>query len=103
MGARKRKGEQMELTDVPDELAPSSQSLIQVLDIDSALHELSELDERVAKIVALRFFAGLSLQEQRHVELSVSEVKRKWTFAKAWIQRRLSASRKAPPQNKAAE
>ena len=101
--AGKRKGELQELADVPDESARSVQDRTQVLDIHTALNELSELDERVAKIVELRFFAGLSLEETADtVELSVSEVKRKWTFAKAWIQSRLSADR-TPSQEKTEE
>lgn len=61
-----------------------------LLRLEDALRELEELDSRQAKIVELRFFGGLSIEETAHV-LNVSEttVKREWTMAKAWFQREL--------------
>jgi RNA polymerase sigma factor (TIGR02999 family) len=61
-----------------------------LLRLEDALRNLEELDPRQAKIVELRFFGGLSIEETAHV-LNVSEttVKREWTMAKAWFQREL--------------
>jgi len=59
--------------------------------LDEALTNLEKVDARQAKIVELRFFGGLSIEETALV-LKVSEttVKREWTFAKAWFQRELT-------------
>ena len=64
-----------------------------LLRLEEALRELEELDARQAKIVEMRFFGGLSIEETAHV-LNVSEttVKREWTIAKAWFQRELQCN-----------
>jgi len=55
------------------------------------LQSLEQLDPRQARIVELRFFGGLSIEEAAHVlKISVTTVKREWTIAKAWFQRELS-------------
>jgi RNA polymerase sigma factor (TIGR02999 family) len=60
------------------------------LALDEALDRLAAQDERMAKIVELRFFAGLSVDDTAHA-LSVSPrtVKREWAVAKAWLQREI--------------
>lgn len=60
-------------------------------DLDEALERLSAVDARKGRVVELRFFAGLSVEETARL-LSISEatVKREWQFAKAWIQRELA-------------
>lgn len=59
----------------------------QLLDLDSALNRLAAIDPRQSKIVELRFFAGLTVDETARV-LSVSEktVKRDWAVARAWLE-----------------
>ena len=61
-------------------------------DIDEALIKLAALDERQSRIVELRFFAGMSIEETAEV-LGVAPVtiKRDWQVAKAWIRRELRA------------
>lgn len=63
---------------------------IDLLAIEEVPQSLEKVDPRQAKIVELRFFGGLSIEETAYV-LSVSEttVRREWTFAKAWFQREL--------------
>ncbi len=63
---------------------------IDLLALDEVMQSLEKVDPRQAKIVELRFFGGLSIEETAYV-LSVSEttVRREWTFAKAWFQREL--------------
>jgi RNA polymerase sigma factor (TIGR02999 family) len=62
-----------------------------VLALEEALSSLENLDPRQAKIVELRFFGGLSIDEAAHVlKISVTTVKREWTVAKAWFHRELS-------------
>jgi RNA polymerase sigma factor (TIGR02999 family) len=58
--------------------------------IDAALQRLEELDERQGKLVELRFFGGLSLEEAAEIMgVSTATLKRDWAFARAWLQREL--------------
>lgn len=64
---------------------------IDLIALDEALQSLEEIDPRQAKIVELRFFGGLSIEETAYIlKISESTVRREWTFAKAWFQRELS-------------
>lgn len=59
-------------------------------ELDSALERLGALDERQVKVVELRFFAGLSIEEAAEVlSISPATVKRDWTLARAWLHREL--------------
>ena len=61
-----------------------------VLAIDDALHRLAALDPEQERIVELRFFAGLTVEETAHVlGRSARTVKREWQLAKAWLFREL--------------
>ena len=61
-----------------------------LLDLDAALEELAALDERHARLVELRFFGGLNIEEAaRALEVSVATANRDWMTAKAWLFRRL--------------
>jgi RNA polymerase sigma factor (TIGR02999 family) len=58
----------------------------EVLVVDDALNKLKAWDERQAKVVELRFFGGLSLEETAEVlSISPRTVKRDWTMARAWL------------------
>lgn len=60
--------------------------------LDEALTDLSRLSPRLAHVVELRFFAGLSVEETAEVlEVSPRTVKREWQKARAWLYRALSA------------
>jgi RNA polymerase sigma-70 factor (ECF subfamily) len=66
---------------------------IDVTALDQALQALQALDERQARIVELRFFAGLTVEETAELlEISPATVKRDWTLAKIWLQRELSSN-----------
>jgi RNA polymerase sigma factor (TIGR02999 family) len=59
--------------------------------LDAALQELAAIDERQSRLIELRYFAGLSIEEAAEaLHLSPATVKRDWNFAKAWLRRRLS-------------
>lgn len=90
-GARKRGGDGVAITlsdsagHVGPPLAPD------LLDLDAALSELARLYPRHAKIVEMRFFGGLTVEEVTEIlGISPATVKRDWTFAKAWITQKLS-------------
>lgn len=60
--------------------------------LDEALKRLAELDESKSRIVELRFFGGLTVDEIAKVlEVSPSTVERAWRFSKAWLRRELNA------------
>jgi RNA polymerase sigma factor (TIGR02999 family) len=61
-----------------------------VLAVDRALERLAARDAEHARIVELRFFAGLSIEETAHVlDRSPATIKRAWRLAKAWLYREL--------------
>jgi RNA polymerase sigma factor (sigma-70 family) len=63
---------------------------LDLLDLDDALEELARIDERQSRLVELRFFAGLTLEETAEIlQLSVATAKRDWVSAKAWLSREL--------------
>jgi len=63
-----------------------------VLALDAALEELGALDPRRARLVELRYFGGLSLEETASaLEISPATVSREWQLARAWLHRRLAA------------
>jgi RNA polymerase sigma factor (TIGR02999 family) len=58
----------------------------ELLALDDALHALAEIDEQKSRVVELRFFAGLSIEETAEVlNVSAPTVKRQWRMAKAWL------------------
>jgi RNA polymerase sigma-70 factor (ECF subfamily) len=71
---------------------PAGQSA-QLLDLDHALRKLATTDARKARVVELRFFAGLDVAETAAaLGLSENTVIRDWAFAKAWLRRELESS-----------
>ena len=65
--------------------------------LDDALKDLAKLDPKQGKLVELRFFAGLSIEESAEVlGVSPATVKREWAAAKAWLYRELSARAHRP-------
>ncbi len=65
--------------------------------LDDALQTLEKLDQRQARVVELRFFAGLSLEETAEaLRISLSTVRRDWSLAEAWLFRELN--RKETPR-----
>lgn len=68
-----------------------------IVALDEALERLASVDERKSKVVELRFFGGLSVEETAEV-LNVSSftIARDWTLAKAWLRRELDGPGIAP-------
>lgn len=92
-GAQKRGAGWRNVT-LAEVFAPSEQADLdpeQLLDLNAALERLAELDEREAKVVTLRFFGGLTV-EQVAEALGVSKrtVENDWRHARAWLQLELS-------------
>jgi len=80
----------LSLDDAHELLIPQE---LNVLRLDDALNELAALDERQSRVVELRFFTGLSLEETAEVmKLSTATVKREWSSARAWLFREMTRS-----------
>jgi RNA polymerase sigma factor (TIGR02999 family) len=64
---------------------------IDLVELDQALNRLAEIDEQQSKIVELRFFSGLTVEETAAaLNISPATVKRDWQVAKAWLHREIS-------------
>ncbi len=62
----------------------------QILQLDEALKKLEKLEKRCSKIVELRYFSGLTIEETAKIlNVSSATVKRDWSFAKAWLYREM--------------
>lgn len=70
---------------------PAEHDQTDLIALDEALNHLEQIDPRKAKIVSLRYFAGLSIEETAAaMDLSAATVKNEWTFARAWLHKQLA-------------
>jgi RNA polymerase sigma factor (TIGR02999 family) len=68
---------------------------VNIIDLDDALDKLAKLDPQQSRIVELRFFTGLSIEETAEVlKISPATVKRDWVMAKAWLYREMQGQQK---------
>jgi len=92
--ADKRGGSACKVTLEESTLAPQPTDL-DVIMLDDALQDLAKLDPQQSRIVELRFFAGLSIDDTSEVlGISPATVAREWTTARVWLHREIS--RRAP-------
>jgi RNA polymerase sigma factor (TIGR02999 family) len=64
---------------------------VDVIELDEALNRLAEIDSQQAKIVELRFFSGLNVEDTATaLNISPATVKRDWSVAKAWLYREIN-------------
>lgn len=86
----KRGGDARQVT-LDEALIVSDQRSADVIALDDALNELATIDDRKRKVVELRFFGGLSIEETAEVlAVSPGTVMRDWTLAKAWLKRAMT-------------
>jgi RNA polymerase sigma factor (TIGR02999 family) len=89
--AEKRGGEFEKLPIEEEILIVSHDKSAELIALDDALQELAKLDEQKARIVELRYFGGLSIEETAEVVgVSVPTINRQWRMAKAWLFSQLS-------------
>lgn len=82
---QKRGGEQQKVS-LDEALIFSEQQAAELLAVDDSLNQLAKTDPRQAKVVEMRFFGGLSVEEAAEVlGVSPKTVKRDWSVAKAWL------------------
>jgi RNA polymerase sigma factor (TIGR02999 family) len=93
---RSKRGSGDELLPLDDALTVAAETMseaakIDLIALDGALDRLAEKDARLARIVELRYFSGLTVEETAEV-LKVSEmtVKRDWNLAKAWLHKEIN-------------
>jgi RNA polymerase sigma-70 factor (ECF subfamily) len=85
-GARQR----VEIVDVP---AVGTEPDVDLVALDAALLRLANFDSQQSRIVEMRFFGGLPIEEIAvALELSPATVKREWTLAKAWLKREMGGA-----------
>jgi len=93
-GAAKRGGSVCKLS-LEDAMGTPRQAGVDIVALDDALHALARIDPRQSRVVELRFFAGLSLNEiSKVLEIAPATVQRDWTAARAWLHREISRGRR---------
>ncbi|EAQ78079.1 ECF-type sigma factor [Blastopirellula marina] len=86
----KRGGDRDRYEILDDDAVIDSQNVDELLDLDAALSKLANEEPELAKLVELRYFAGLSVDQSAQVlGVSPRTVKRNWAFARAWLGREL--------------
>jgi RNA polymerase sigma factor (TIGR02999 family) len=93
--AQKRWGAKPRIT-LDESLIRGGEQSVNLLALDEALERLAALDPDQARIVELRFFGGLSVEETAEaLSVSPATVKRHWTVARAWLARELESAPRA--------
>jgi RNA polymerase sigma factor (TIGR02999 family) len=91
-GYQKRGGGAVRVTFLED-LPVAGEPGLDLLAVDDALTALAAVDERKGRVVEMKFFGGLTVEETADVlQVSAETVMRDWKFAKAWLLRELAAS-----------
>jgi RNA polymerase sigma factor (TIGR02999 family) len=89
--AGKRGGGAAKLT-LDEAIAVPGARDVDLIKLDDALQDLAKLDEQQSRIVELRYFGGLTIEETAEVlGISPATVKRDWAIARAWLHRNLTA------------
>ena len=85
-------GEQRRTATPPEEIGIDGYDAAEMLDLDAALSKLEQLDETMANVVKLRYFAGLNVDETATaLDLSPRSINRHWTAARAWLTHELGS------------
>ena len=89
---RQKRGGTVILTSLDDAKETTGRSPFELLEVNEVLEQLATHDERQSRIVELRVFGGLSIEETAHVlGLSLTTVKSDWRMARAWLYRQLES------------
>jgi RNA polymerase sigma factor (TIGR02999 family) len=90
--AKRGEGQVLVALDAAGDAATQPRNL-DLLDLDRALSKLAGLDERQSRLVELRLFAGLTIEESAEVlQISHATVSREWKHAEAWLQREMTGA-----------
>lgn len=89
--AAKRGGAEQHRVTLDEDIALVEGRDVNLLALDNALRKLAEIDPQKSRIVELRFFSGLSIEETAEViKVSPATVTRQWRTVKAWLHREVS-------------
>lgn len=89
----KRGGHDLRVT-LDDAVAIAANQEIDLIALDAALDRLAQIDEQQSKVVEMRFFSGLNVEETAEaLRVSPATVKRDWNVAKAWLYREMTGER----------
>ena len=88
---RKKRGGEAEQVPLEEAMTIAvNERNIDLMDLDAALNRLAEVDERQARLVELRYFSGLSLEDTAEVmQISRATAANEWRYAKVWLLREL--------------
>ncbi len=90
---RKKRGGWQERVTLADSMAVSDIKSDQIVALDDALTTLTSLDARKGRVVELKFFGGLTIEEIAEVlKISTDSVKRDWRFSRTWLMSELTAT-----------
>jgi RNA polymerase sigma factor (TIGR02999 family) len=90
-GRLKRGGGGVKVT-LSDDIGAGQAADVDVIALDNALTELAKVDAQQERIIELRFFAGLSIEETAEaLNTSPATVKRDWSIARAWLHREMTS------------
>lgn len=91
-GLAAKRGKRFDRVYVESIESVSREEPIDILRLDQALDDLSKNDEAKARMVELRYFGGLTIEETAEVmDISPAKLKREWKFAKAWLLRHMQS------------
>ena len=91
--AADKRGGGVDLLPLEDSMAIGVSNQIDMIAVDDALNRLATVDPDQVRLVELRFFGGLTIEETAEVlGWSSGSVKREWTVARAWLQREISGA-----------
>ena len=89
-----KRGAGMPELELDEAMAKAQSRSVDVLDLEDALQKLEKLDPQQIRIVELRFYSGLSIEDTANVlGISPATVKRDWAAARAWLFREVAAGR----------
>ena len=88
--AEKRGGQDNDVTYIDELFSAENKKAEELINLDAALEELSTLNERLAKVVEMRFFGEMTIEETAEaLDVSKSTVKRDWMKARGWLYKEL--------------
>jgi RNA polymerase sigma factor (TIGR02999 family) len=88
-----KRGGRAEHVELDEALVLPEERAANLLALDEALAELATIDARKSRVVELRFFGGLTIEETAEaMDLNAATVRRDWTFAKAWLHRTIEGA-----------
>lgn len=88
---RQKRGGKRQRLQLDEAFTAAQEQPTELLELDDALKRLQEIDQRRSRVVEMRYFAGMSIEEVAEaLEVSPATVKRDWSVAKMWLARELN-------------